>query len=75
MDQIIALLREGQKIAAIKLYREKTGLGLREAKDAVEAISTQHKFFAPAKGGCLGLAGAFLLLLAGVARMIFALLP
>jgi ribosomal protein L7/L12 len=26
------------KIAAIKIYREKTGLGLKEAKDAVEAI-------------------------------------
>ena len=27
----------GQKIAAIKLLREQTGLGLKEAKDAVEA--------------------------------------
>jgi len=26
-----------RKIAAIKLHREQTGLGLREAKDAVEA--------------------------------------
>ena len=28
----------GQKIAAIKLYRELTGAGLREARDAVEAL-------------------------------------
>ncbi len=28
----------GQKIAAIKLYREQTGAGLKEAKDAVERI-------------------------------------
>ena len=27
----------GQKIPAIKLHREQTGLGLKEAKDAVEA--------------------------------------
>jgi ribosomal protein L7/L12 len=28
----------GQKIFAIKLYREQTGVGLKEAKDAVEAF-------------------------------------
>lgn len=32
------LLREGRKLEAIKLYREQTGLGLKEAKDAVEAM-------------------------------------
>ena len=32
-------LRAGNKIGAIKLYREKTGLGLKEAKDAVEAMT------------------------------------
>lgn len=31
-----ALLKEGKKIEAIKLYRDKTGMGLKEAKDAVE---------------------------------------
>lgn len=31
-----ALLRNGQKIEAIKLVRQRTGLGLAEAKDAVE---------------------------------------
>lgn len=34
-----ALLR-GDKIEAIKLYREATGVGLKEAKDAVEAMGT-----------------------------------
>lgn len=33
------LLRAGRKIEAIKRYRELTGLGLREAKDAVEAMA------------------------------------
>ncbi|WP_067434960.1 ribosomal protein L7/L12 [Nocardioides jensenii] len=29
---------EGKKIQAIKVHREETGLGLKEAKDAVEAL-------------------------------------
>ncbi len=32
------LLKEGRKIEAIKLYRKHTGMGVREAKEAVEAI-------------------------------------
>ncbi|WP_208720248.1 ribosomal protein L7/L12 [Amycolatopsis circi] len=33
------LLREGKTIAAIKRYREVTGAGLKEAKDAVDRMS------------------------------------
>ena len=36
--QIRMLLGEGNKIEAIKLFREQTGTGLKDAKDAVEAI-------------------------------------
>ena len=36
--QIKELIIKGNKIAAIKLYRELTGVGLAEAKDAVEAV-------------------------------------
>ena len=36
--QIRELLAQSQKIAAVKFYRELTGVGLKEAKDAVEAI-------------------------------------
>jgi large subunit ribosomal protein L7/L12 len=35
---LLVLLAAGQKIEAIKLYREHTGVGLKEAKDAVEAL-------------------------------------
>jgi ribosomal protein L7/L12 len=38
-DEVERLLQAGQKIAAIKLYREETGASLREAKDAVERIA------------------------------------
>lgn len=36
--QIEALLLDGNKIEAIKAYREQTGLGLAEAKDAIEQM-------------------------------------
>ncbi len=37
-DDLLALAREGRKIEAIKLYREQTGAGLKEAKDAIERL-------------------------------------
>ncbi len=36
--QIVELMRSGQKIQAIKLYREQTGAGLKESKDYVEGL-------------------------------------
>ena len=36
--QVIALSRSGKKIDAIKLFREKYGVDLRQAKDAAEAL-------------------------------------
>jgi ribosomal protein L7/L12 len=38
IEQIRATLATGNKIEAIKQYREQTGVGLKEAKDAVERI-------------------------------------
>ena len=38
--QIRELIAQGQKIAAIKRFREMTGTSLKDAKDAVEAIET-----------------------------------
>lgn len=40
IDQdVVTLARAGRKIEAIKRYRELTGVGLKEAKDAVERIN------------------------------------
>lgn len=39
MDEILALVRRGEKIQAIKLYRETTGADLVEAKQAVDRLS------------------------------------
>jgi hypothetical protein len=56
-----ACIFQGRKIEAIKLYRGMTGLGLKEAKDAVEELdrslraSSPDKFVAgPQAKGCLG---------------------
>ncbi|MEU1528238.1 ribosomal protein L7/L12 [Streptomyces fagopyri] len=38
LEQVAALARDGRKIQAIKAYREFTGVGLKEAKDAVERM-------------------------------------
>lgn len=38
-DEILALVRDGKQVQAIKLYREATGAGLAEAKQAVDAMS------------------------------------
>ncbi|MFJ8537128.1 ribosomal protein L7/L12 [Streptomyces sp. NPDC093591] len=39
MDEVLVLLRNGKKIEAIKVYREITGAGLKEAKDAVDRMA------------------------------------
>ena len=43
-DEIRNLLAPGRKIEAIKRYREETGAGLAEAKDAVESLETGGSF-------------------------------
>jgi ribosomal protein L7/L12 len=41
LQQVEAMLRRGKTIEAIKAYREATGAGLREAKEAVDRISAR----------------------------------
>ncbi|ORW18715.1 ribosomal protein L7/L12 [Mycobacterium palustre] len=36
--EVVALARAGNAIAAIKLFREMTGAGLREAKEVVDSL-------------------------------------
>ena len=64
--EIQAALFAGRKLWAIKLYRECSGTGLAEAKDAVEKLENElrdaspEKFTAPAESkGCLGAAALF----------------
>ena len=51
--KIVALLRESQFIQAIKVYRKATGLGLKEAKEAVEGIAARQGI-RPTQKGCFG---------------------
>lgn len=47
------LVRAGRKIEAIKRYRELTGLGLRDAKEAIEAYEREGTLSLPAKSSLL----------------------
>ncbi|AUA10326.1 hypothetical protein GTZ89_17740 [Streptomyces sp. SID8382] len=38
LERVAALVREGKKIEAIKVYRELTDAGLKEAKEAVDRM-------------------------------------
>ena len=52
--QVLALMRDQKKIWAIKVYRENTGVGLKQAKDAVEALAAKHGIN-PKGAGCAGM--------------------
>jgi hypothetical protein len=41
--EIVDAVQAGQKIQAIKLYRESTGVGLKEAKDFIEEFQRRVK--------------------------------
>ena len=59
--EVLRLLGERKKIQAIKLYRERTGVGLKDAKDAVEAMATRHGV-ASQGTGCAGVIVVILLI-------------
>jgi ribosomal protein L7/L12 len=53
-DQIVSLRGRGEKIEAVKLYRNQSGCGLKEAKEAVERIGEQNGIRSSSGTGCLG---------------------
>ena len=42
-DEIKSLVIDGKKIKAIKMYRQATGLGLKEAKEQIDLLSGKLK--------------------------------
>ncbi|MDN3353393.1 ribosomal protein L7/L12 [Actinomadura sp. DC4] len=42
LTAVVAEIEQGRKIQAIKLYREQTGAGLAEAKEAVETMARER---------------------------------
>ena len=71
-NEIVSLLKQGRKIAAIKLYREKTGVGLKEAKDFIEGLATNLGIAAPPRSGCLGVIIFLVVILSVIAVKSFA---
>ena len=49
------MLKRNELIPAIKRYREQTGCGLKESKDAVEALAARHGIVRPQRAGCAGM--------------------
>jgi large subunit ribosomal protein L7/L12 len=41
--EVVQLLNSGNKIQAIKAHRERTGVGLAEAKDAIDAFERRYR--------------------------------
>ncbi len=52
--ELLRLLRDGQKIEAVKRHRERTNSGLKESKDYVESLAARHRVAVP-RVGCLGM--------------------
>jgi hypothetical protein len=51
--ELLALLREGKKIEAIKLLRTRTGAQLKDAKEQVEQLAAENGIVT--KSGCMGM--------------------
>lgn len=66
-QEVLTIVRNQGKIAAIKRYRDLTGCGLREAKSAVEGLMAKTGTQAPAGTGCSTTAVVALCLLTGMA--------
>ena len=64
-SEIKAALYSGNKIEAIKLYRDATGLGLKESKESVEKLETELRASEPDKfkSAAAGSKGCFSILL------------
>lgn len=58
---VLTQLAHHRKIAAIKIYREHTGVGLKEAKEAVEKLAALHGI--QSASGCSSSAAAVFLVL------------
>jgi len=53
-DEVVTLLERGEPLLAIKLVRERTSVGLKEAKEIVEQIGADRGLSTKSGGGCLG---------------------
>ncbi len=73
-DAVIAAVDAGNRIQAIKLLREETGLGLREAKDIVDGLAAQRGGLTDDSPGIVEHGGAAALIRMVIAIVILVLL-
>jgi hypothetical protein len=52
-EELLGLLKSGKKIEAIKLFRQKAGVDLKEAHDAIQILMREHNI-AQSGAGCSG---------------------
>lgn len=64
-DQVVSAIQAGRKIDAIKLLRETQGIGLKEAKHAVDAYLLEHPSLQQAQPNSNGLVFIVLILVIG----------
>ena len=64
-DRVREAVTSGRKIEAIKLLRAETGMGLKEAKHAVEELE-RSLGLPPAKTGCSGVTSLVALVVAAL---------
>jgi ribosomal protein L7/L12 len=53
-NEVVALLEQGEKIRAIRLYRERTGADLKASKEAVEELGRRRGLVVSRGAGCFG---------------------
>jgi ribosomal protein L7/L12 len=53
--ELLRLLGRGDKLEAVKLYKDQKGTSLLEAKQAVESLAARHGL-GTQRAGCLGVA-------------------
>ena len=67
--ELLRLLGDGQKIQAVKLYKDQKGVSLLEAKQAVESLAARHRLVTQ-RTGCLGMVVAMVMTAVAFGMMI-----
>ena len=76
MNAIIDLIYAGQKIQAVKEYRDLRGTSLKESKDFVEELESELRGKSPdkftvSKGGCAGVLLFFAVSFSALCRLVY----
>ena len=73
-DRVLEAVDAGRKVEAIKLLREETGMGLREARDVVDSLDNKRhpeRARLPVEGGAGGMVKLIVTILVLIAAYFF----